>query len=200
MFAPEVARRMSLKGMNDTMASDGLVHTLLVVATLTTLPITTSTSPPQRPMLAALRTAGEEMSTLVAAQPILWALGSRIPPATRYLISHGDKARVYRERSSRWEGPFVVLRVEAKQAHVADRNGSVRHVGLAQLLPEPTPCDERALRYYQDGLRNMHIHPPASDSSMHFGSGIQLTETLHPADPRGKSGMFDEAKKEELKV
>lgn len=56
---PDVALRMSLKGMNDTMGPDGLVPTPLVIGTLPTVPAKTSDLPTQRARAAALRTSRE---------------------------------------------------------------------------------------------------------------------------------------------
>lgn len=59
LFHAEVALRMELKGMNDTMGHDGLVLSLLVFGSLPTIPITKTEVPTQLKHMAALRTVLE---------------------------------------------------------------------------------------------------------------------------------------------
>lgn len=112
---PEVALRMALKGVNDTMGPDGLVPTLLVFGSLPTPLITSSDLPTHRACMAARHTAREEMATLVAAQRISRALSSRLPPATQYTISPKDTVCVSLEKTRSWEGPLLSVEHRASK-------------------------------------------------------------------------------------
>lgn len=88
----------------------------------------------------------------------------------------------------------------------------MRQFHIAQLIPEPTSEDDRALRLEQSNQRR---EPP--DSPQEFAPpgpevatirkredqsssplSVQITETLHPADPRSTSKVLEEAKATEL--
>lgn len=64
--------------------------------------------------------AREEMVKFSAELRIKEALRSRLPPETNYDISQGDKVRLYRERSERWEGPFEVTKMREKEEWATD--------------------------------------------------------------------------------
>lgn len=53
----------------------------------------------------------------------------------------------------------------------------------------PTPQGNSELKRLLEGMEQFKTNPHP---------GILITETLHPADPRGRSGIFDEAKAKEL--
>lgn len=186
---------MALKYISDTMGLNGFFPALLVFGSLPSLSFTAVDRPFQLERLAALRTAREEISTLVAAQRIS-AASSRLPPATHYQVSPVDHMPVYRERIKQWEGPSLVNRISGKQVWVTDSNGRIQQFNIAQVLPEPAVGDDRVLRLHHECLCEGNTE--AANTTRWNTQSVNLTETLHPADPRGVSPLFNIAKKEEL--
>lgn len=76
---PEVILRHSVKAINDAMVPEGLVPSLLVFETVSTIPITESERPKQAELLAAMANAREEMVKISAEIRIKAALKSRLP-------------------------------------------------------------------------------------------------------------------------
>lgn len=185
---PEVILRYAVKAMNDSMGPEGLVPSLLVFGTIPTFPITESNRPEQAERLAAMAKARDEMAKISAELRIQTALRSRLPPSTRYHLSPGDQVRVYRERSSRWEGPFTITKTREKEVWVTDGNRE-QHFNRCQVIPDPDDASDKELRRLLSGFENLKSGPPP---------GILLTEVLHPADPRSKGEHFDEARAKEV--
>lgn len=149
-----------------------------------------------------IRNAREEMVTLVAAQRISRSLSSKLPPPTKHTVVLNDILRVYMERIKPWERPFWVHRTVGKHTWVSEKAEKVKQFNLMELLPEPKASDDQALPLEHEGLRSSRL----SNATLISARGIStveavfnITETLHPDDPRGRSGMFDQAKDEELK-
>lgn len=90
--------------MKDTMAPGGLVPTLMAFEALFSLPLMATTYPMQAERMDALRTAREEMASLVAASRIAQALSSKLPPAARYRRDPDGHVNVsvFRKRTGRW--------------------------------------------------------------------------------------------------
>lgn len=161
---------MALDGMKDTMERDALAPNLLYFESLPTLLIIASDMPTQRARMAAIRTAREEMVTLVTAQSISRPFSSKLPPTTRHTITPGDRVGVYRDRRKAWKSPVVVRRTSGKQ-WVAESSGNLKQFKLPQLLPEATESDDRTQCLHHSGICGPDdaIHPP------HCTDGIDAT-------------------------
>lgn len=70
-----------------------------------------------------------------------------------------------------------------------DCNGREKNYNLSQVIPAPAAQDDRALQRLLSRMELFSFNPPP---------GIMITEVPHPADRRGRSGIFDEAKVKEL--
>ena len=185
---PEIALRLAVKASNDTLGPDGYVPSRLVYGVDPALPVVNARHPAQRERMEALDTAKREMATITAENRIKQALRSKLPPATRYDIQPGDNVLVYREKEKEWMGPHRVARICKKEVFV-DWEGKEKHFNLAQVLPMPREQENRELKRLLQGMEQFKSNPPP---------GIFITETLHPADPRGQSALFDHAKAMEL--
>lgn len=75
-----------------------------------------------------------------------------------------------------------------KEMHV-DWEGKEKHFNITQVVPMPQDQGDRELKRLLEGMEQFRSNPPP---------GVFVTETLHPADPRERSGMFDQAKALEL--
>lgn len=185
---PEIILRYAVKAMNDSMGPEGLVPSLLVFGTLPTFPIVSSDRPEQADRLSAMKRARDEMAKITAELRIREALRSRLPPSTRYHLAPGDKVRVFRERSQRWEGPFTITKTREKEVWVTD-GAKEKHFNRSQVIPDPKDTGDRELRRLLAGFTSLKSGPPP---------GIMLTEVLHPADPRAKEKPFDSARAKEI--
>lgn len=94
----EIALRCAAKGINDTMGPEGLVPSYLVFGVIPTFPAMKTQLPSQKDRMAAISAARIEMASISARLKIQYALRSRLPPATEYLIEPGDNVHVFREK------------------------------------------------------------------------------------------------------
>lgn len=128
--------------------------------------------------MSALPTVREERSTLGVGQQIYTALSSFQSPIPQHTISPRDGVRLYRDRHGQWEGPFVVRPESGKQSGLADGVGLVKQFHVAQILPEPSANDDRALRLDHAELRGPdHVIDSGEAASLWAESPwVQLTE------------------------
>lgn len=75
----EMCLRVNLKGINDTMGSSGLIHTMLSFGALPSLEVSSTAYPMQVERMRALQTAREELYGLVAKARIAEALSFKLP-------------------------------------------------------------------------------------------------------------------------
>lgn len=73
--------------MNDTMGKRGQVPAMLVFGALPPLPVSSTYYRIHQEPMAALKAAGNEMTSLVADSRIPLALSSMLPPAARFHVS-----------------------------------------------------------------------------------------------------------------
>lgn len=79
----------------------------------------------------------EEESQGTSEARINRALRIQVSPAARMLILPGDKVRIYREDTRRWEGPFTTTRIVRKQVWVPDEKAA-KSFPLSAVLPAAT--------------------------------------------------------------
>lgn len=193
-----VALRISIKAMNDTLGPEGLVPSLLVFGCVPRFPCINSKQPNQKERMVALNAARQEMAEITAELRIKKALSTRIPRNSDLILTKGDMVRVYRETDRKYVGPYPVSHVDDKQVFViineketkfsvhqvirADDfenmiNGSYRISELSELLKQfvsrPTKTNEEPL-------------------------SVHMTELLHPSDSRGQSPEAQQAKELEI--
>jgi Reverse transcriptase (RNA-dependent DNA polymerase) len=178
--------------MNDTMNPEGLVPSYLVFGIMPRLMDQNTKLPIQAERMKAVEVARAEMETITSEIRLRKALKSNIPAATNQNYDIGQKVLVYRERDNPpWQGPYNVTKIENKQIFI-DRNGKEVQHSVSQVKPFIIESKEGT----QDTL---HCNSSPLDSTLNNQIGVNLTETLHPADPRATSSQFMDAKKREIK-
>lgn len=70
-----------------------------------------------------------------------------------------------------------------------DWDGVEKHYNLSQVIPMPKSQGDRELKRLLEGMEQFKSNLPP---------GVLVTEVLHPADSRGRSSMFEEAKAKDL--
>lgn len=176
LLHPESCLRLILKGMNDTMGPSSLIPMMLLFGAILSLPITSDNYPIQAERVTALRSAREEMATVVADSRIAAALSSKLTPAARYGIDPSDPVRVYWERSGRREGHFPFKSIKGKQAWLVDGRGSGTHFPVHNL--EPVSLRGR-YKDLEDTIRGL---APCLINDQNIA--ICITETLDSLHPR----------------
>lgn len=101
---PEILLRFALKRLNDTISPNGVVLSLLVFGTLSTLPMLNKNTAGQKQRKDALRNAREEVANIREQQKLVKIIRSKLPPAARYKHRNGDLvyALVQKGRISYW--------------------------------------------------------------------------------------------------
>lgn len=84
------------------------------------------------------------MDKITAELKIKQALTFRLPPATKYYLHPVQKVRLYREQSSKWEGPFTVQIIIYKESWLTDGQ-KTKHFNLSQIIPDPADVTDRDL-------------------------------------------------------
>lgn len=171
----DLALRLAVKALNDTMGPHGLVPSLLVFSALPTCPAPLQHKPRQVDRFKALNAARREMEASVAEQHIRLALTSKLPLATRFNLEPGQQVRVYREEHRRWIGPYnKVARISDKQVYITDgkttRPFNITHVIPATAISKDTDW-KQTLRHL-DNQTDHHI------------TSVFLVEILKRNDPR----------------
>lgn len=132
---PAMVLRLAQKAMNDTTGPSGLVPSLLVFGVMPRLLIVNPRLLDQVARMKALTTARTEMNTIVAELRVRQALRARIPTAANYILTPGQKGRIFREGDKKFIGPFTIVSVDSKQVFV-DRNGKRAQYNISQVIPE----------------------------------------------------------------
>jgi len=189
----QLCLRLALKAMNDTMNPEGLVPSLLVFGVLPRFPAVNTQLPNQVERMRALEVARAEMESITAELRLRKALNSNLSAAASKVYKAGDEVLVFREdeKPVKWTGPFKVLRVDDKQIFI-DRKGSEVQHSVSQVKPFYRDSGEEYVETLYSMLK------PLMEGEKCVAS-VKITETLHPADPRGMSKEFMKAKKAEIK-
>ena len=106
----EVVLSLAVHSVNSFAGPDGLTPTLLLFGHYPRIPIPNLSSLPtsQKDRFKALEVARKEMMTITAQRRVAQALKHKGPMAPTHPYEFGDKVRVYRETSKKFEGPFIV--------------------------------------------------------------------------------------------
>ena len=148
------------------------------------LPVLNARHPAQSERMEALDTAERDMVTSSTENRIKQELRSKLPPATKYNIQPGDNVLIYRQKEKEWMEPHRFARIFEKEILV-DWEGNETHFNLTQSLPMPREQGNRELKRLLQGMEQFKSNPLP---------GVFITGTLHPADLRGHSTMFDKGK------
>lgn len=176
---PEIALRLAVKAVNDTMGPEGIVPSLLVYGSLPTFPAVGMNIPEQKTRMKALAAAKQEMASITAKLRIQQALRSRLPPATQYALKPGDMVRVYRDQGTGaskkgdWTGPWEIVKICGKEVFV-DWNGEHKHFNISKVIPDPAQTGDHDLERLIQSFDQFRSSPPP---------GILITEILSPSDP-----------------
>jgi hypothetical protein len=118
----ELALKVAIKTLNDTLGPEGLVPSLLVFGLLPR-PVGSITTPNNASRQDLAQTARSEYDAIVARLRIARALKSRMSAAANKAFQEGDLVSVYRDRERRFVGAFAVTAVDGKQVFVRDQLG-----------------------------------------------------------------------------
>lgn len=195
----EIALRIAVKAINDTMGPEGLVPSLLVFGCLPRFPATTSNVIEQERRMRALNEARREMASVTAELRIRKALLSRAPRNVDVVLEPGDKVKVYRETDRKYIGPFPVLRINGKQVVVL-QNDTEKKFSLHKVIRidqyERIINGDIQLEELREMMGQFKSQPAHENSKPTFN--VHITEILHPSDPRANSMEAKEAKQKEL--
>lgn len=189
----ELVMRLAVKAMNDTMNPEGLVPSLLVFGVLPRFPPMSSELPRQQEIMRALEVARAEMETISNELRLRTALLSRLPNAATFDLEVGQAVFVYREghQPYKWTGPYKVTKIEDRQVFI-DRDGQEVQHSRSQVKPYLVDPPDEIVEALFTSVRSM-------SSRKYELTNVNLTETLHPRDPRGNMPMFTEANRKEIK-
>lgn len=195
----ELALRLSVKAINDTMGPEALVPSLLVFGCLPRFPATTSNIVEQQKRMKALSEARREMSTITAELRIRQALLSRVPRNADTIIEPGQKVKVYRETDRKYIGPFPVSRVDGKQIFVL-QNEVEKKYSLHQVLPIDQYNKILNGDAQLEDLNEMMVQftSEPTEKQQHPIFNAHITEILKSSDPRTMSEEAKKARKKEL--
>jgi hypothetical protein len=141
--------------------------------------------------MKALEAARAEMETITSELRVRRALSANIPTASTKSYSAGQKVLVYRETESpHWQGPYNIIRIENKQVYI-DRNGREVQHSISQIKPYVDSINDESMNTLCCMLKPFY-------SKQQRPIKVFLTETLHPADPRGMNEKFMAAKQKEI--
>lgn len=194
-----VALKLAVKAINDTMGPEGLVPSLLVFGCIPRFQPVRSELPGQKERMRALLHARKEMSTITAELRIRRALMSKAPRNVDIVIEPGDKVRVFRETDRKYIGPFPVIRVDKKQIFVlqkdVEKQYSLHQVLRADSFDRIINGDSKL-----DDLHEMMTQFVSSQQSLDNSSifNVHITEILDSSDPRINSEEAQAAKRKEL--
>lgn len=93
----EVVVKLPIKGLNDTVGTRGLDHTMLVFVTLLTMPVSAKDLPGKEERMTDLRFARTEAAKIAAETRISRALESKLPLAYKLKLTTGRRVRVLDE-------------------------------------------------------------------------------------------------------
>jgi hypothetical protein len=177
-LTPDISLRLVVKAMNDTMNPECLVPSYLVFGILPRFPALNSKLPTQIYRMKALEAARAEMETIISELRVRRALSANIPTASTKSYSAGQKVLVYGDNESpHWQGPYKIIRIENKQVYF-DLNGKEVQHSISQIKPYIDSVNDESLNTLYCMLKPLY-------SKQQRPIEVYLTETLHPADPRG---------------
>lgn len=117
------------------------------------------------------------MECILSESGLNIALQYRLLLATRYLILHDALVRVYSKHSSRWEGPFKVLRV-SKKTKSGNHGEKFQPFNISAVLPIPPRSNDRDLKSDMESIKTLF----KQNDHVKFTAKI-----IKPAEARTKS-------------
>ena len=218
---------LSIRAMNDTSGTNGLVPTLLVFGVLPRIPILPSKLPDQVKRLQVMMNARKEMNAIVAKSALSRAMKTNVPSAAKKTFKIGDEVLVFREKPiCKWVGPFKIITIDNKMAHL-DYNGELKLYSIDKLkkytvdpitVPPPpsneghnTPPDGN-LDVVPDLLKELESvlsksdsgNPPTSSLAdellglIEKDAQVMMSKMIESNDPLANSSIFKEAKMKEV--
>lgn len=133
------------------MGQEGTIPSMTVFGTLPTFPTGETNNRDQVERMVVIKETKGEMSLITAELRVSAALKARLPLATKFDFATGQRIRVYRESSRRWEGPFTISRIAGKQVSVS-HGEKVEQLICTQILPYPADIAEREMSRLQEGF------------------------------------------------
>jgi hypothetical protein len=193
----ELALRLAVKAMNDTMGPNGLVPSLLVFGMIPRFPIIDANVPDQEQRGLAMQVSREEYQNVVAEMRVKAALLHNVPAAADMQYKEGDLVLAKYENRDTWDGTFEVVAVDDKILTVRDPNNPKRwkSTGYQQRL------NKQQVRPYvnDEGEKPTHlVDPVLSPLSNDAILSTHLTEILSPTDPRKNDQKVIDAKQKEI--
>lgn len=197
----ELVLALSVKALNDTAGPNGLVPSLLLFGVMPRIPTEPATYPDTNARIQAMESPRDELEVINARARVQQSLKKSPPPAASLTLSPMQPVYVYREKDKRWTGPHLITSVDGKRVMVdlGERTGP-RKFNLSQVKPDRLPSIT-ALLPPQTGLPSPSASIPPLTSLLHpnnTSARTFYTEIITPHDPR--SGLFDEAKRNELEA
>jgi Reverse transcriptase (RNA-dependent DNA polymerase) len=201
----DVALRVAVKAINDTVGPNGLIPTLLVFGTMPQLPLMQGTLSPytgQEQRDHALRTATAEYRKYVSERRLQTALRAKTATAMTCIHQPGDRVLVYRERPQLWEGPYSVVMQDGKIVTVKlNDETSQQRFNVSNVKPYQPPDIPSTV--IPDHLQKPSHQPSLNDHADSVDEEslvyrVMVTEIISPGDPRGNSPEFLQAKLDEL--
>ena len=195
----EIALRLAVKALNDTMGPEGLVPSLLVFGVLPRFPAVNTSLPYQIERMEALKEARAEAATITAKLRVRKAILAKTPRNVDLVLNRGDMVRVYRETDRCYTGPYPIHRVEGTQVFLIINNHEVKH-NIDQVIPAKDYDDLVNGDY---AMKNLYTSTKQFRSTLvkKISNGKQeilITEVLHPKDSRNLSEDALQAKRKEI--
>lgn len=210
-----MARRLSVKAMNDTLGPEGLVPSLLVFGVLPRFPACSTKFPNQVDRMRALAMARAEMETISFEIKLQRALLAKLPPAADFELKVGDKVLVHRENSAISQGPFPVVELDEKQVFILDERGKTKQFNIAQVKPYYENPEEAHLNHFATMLHGFVTEDDTVSTPVHLSemtpglsayqnvdspppAFVNVSENITASEPRAKSAQAMEAKRKEI--
>lgn len=132
-LSQHTALKIALKAMNDTNGENGLVPSLLTFGIIPRFPIISTDLPAQRERMQTLAGAQMEMNAIVSERRTMQVLTKWVPQSVDAVYAVYDKVLVYREIPKKWEGPFVVTKIEGSIITVKILSGEETNFSTQQV-------------------------------------------------------------------
>jgi hypothetical protein len=182
----QIALRVALKALNDSVGPNGLIPTLLVFGTMPQLPMLQGRMGPysfQEARDRAINTAMKEYRTYVAEQRIREALKSHQTDSMKQAYSPSATVLAHREDDKLWTGPYSVVQ----------QNGKIVTVQRSTDAPTQRFNVSSVKPYYKSSRGDAEEND--EDAPL---DRVMITDILAPNDPRQFSNAFMKAKLQEL--
>lgn len=148
----KISFRNAIKALNGTIGPEGTISSMTVLCTLRTFPEGMGKNREQSSRMEAMETKRCEIEKIVAGLMVSAALRARLPPATKFNFSAGQRVRDYRETGRRWEGPFRITPIQGKPIWIPD-GAKIKKFKCPQILPDPADLEDREMALHLEYLK-----------------------------------------------